>query len=46
MTIKTLRAQHAHALKMLRVTGGNRGWARAVARLNAEIMKRSRPVKG
>ncbi len=44
MTIRALRSQHEHAVYMARIYR-TRGWKKAVDKLCAEIMRRSRPVK-
>ncbi len=41
MTIKQLRRQHAHAIKMHKLTR-LKGWQRAVSRLNLAIMQAAR----
>ena len=45
MTKRQLQKQHAHAFKMKRLTR-MRGWEKALARLNLEIMRRSKPIRG
>ena len=44
MSVRDLRARHAHAVHMARIYPG-RGWPKVVARLCAEIMKRTRRSK-
>ena len=41
MTIRTLRRQHARALRMHKLTR-LKGWERAIKRINLEIMKACR----
>ena len=40
-SIRSLRRQHAHALRMVRLTR-MKGWKRAVSRLNLAIMQACR----
>lgn len=44
MTLRQLHRELEHAYRMHRITR-QRGWQRAIARLNREIMSRVRPVK-
>jgi hypothetical protein len=44
MTVRQLQRQLEHACKMHRLTR-QRGWQRAIARINREIMARCRPVR-